>query len=202
MLSIPVNKKVRFVITSGDVIHSWWVPALGQKKDAIPGYINEIWTRVEKPGTYRGQCAELCGKDHGFMPIVVKAVSEDEFNKWANQQKGKMVAEAAAAEKTWTKDDLMKNGDKVYHKICAACHQANGQGLPPMFPALAGSKIVDGPVSGHLHIVMEGKTGTAMAAFKSQLSDVDIASVVTYERNSFGNTTGDVIQPSQVKALR
>ncbi len=199
---IPVNKKIRFVITSADVIHSWWVPALGQKKDAIPGYINEIWTKVEKPGVYRGQCAELCGRGHAFMPIVVKAVSQDDFNKWANKTKGQMVAAAAAADKVWTKDELMKHGDKIYHTVCAMCHQPNGQGLPPTFPALAGSKIVNGPVAGHLHIVMNGKLGTAMAAFKNQMNDVDIAAVVTYERNAFGNHTGDVIQPSQVKALR
>ncbi|MEJ2107116.1 MAG: cytochrome c oxidase subunit II [Acidiferrobacteraceae bacterium] len=221
-LVIPVNKKVRFVITSGDVIHSWWVPALGQKKDAIPGYINEIWTRVEKPGTYRGQCAELCGKDHGFMPIVVKAVSEDEFNKWANQQKGKMVAQAAAVGKTWTKADLMKNGEKVYQKNCAACHQANGLGVPGVFPPIAtghpfsasdamvkdltergfykDGKIAEGTVDQHIDIVVNGIPGTAMAAFGKQLGAADIASVITFERNSFGNSTGDVIQPSQVKA--
>ena len=201
-LVIPVHKRIRFVITSADVIHSWWVPAFGEKKDAIPGYINEIALTIDKPGTYRGQCAELCGQGHGFMPIVVKAVSQEDFNKWANKEKGQMVAEAQSANRVWTKAELMKNGDKVYHKICAACHQPNGQGLPGVFPALAGSKVVNGPVSEHLKTVMDGRPGTAMAAFKNQLSDVDIASVVTYERNSFGNHTGDVIQPSQVKALR
>jgi cytochrome c oxidase subunit 2 len=200
-LVVPVGKKIRFVVTGNDVIHSWWVPALAIKRDAIPGFINDSWTRVDEPGTYRGQCAELCGKDHGFMPIVVKAVSDDEFQKWTSVKKAEMVASAADSNKVWTKDELMKHGAQVY-QTCAACHQPTGLGLPGVFPALKGSKIVNGPVAGHLNIVMHGKPGTAMQAFANQLSDADIAAVVTYERNSFGNHTGDVIQPSQVKALR
>jgi len=200
-ISIPVGKKVRFIITANDVIHAWWVPALGVKKDAIPGFINETWTRVEEPGTYRGQCAELCGKDHGFMPIVVNAVSEDEFNKWVSSKKAEMVASAADAGKTWSKDELMKRGEKVYAQ-CAACHGATGAGVPGVFPALKGSKIATGPVDGHIHIVMKGKPGTAMQAYAAQLGDADIAAVITYERNAFGNSTGDVVQPSQIKAKR
>lgn len=198
---IPVGKRVRFLLTGNDVIHSWWVPQFGVKKDAIPGFINEAWTQVDEPGTYRGQCAELCGKDHGFMPIVVKAVSDDEFTKWVSAKKAEMVASAASAGKTWTKDELMSRGEKVY-QTCAACHQPTGLGIPGVFPALKGSKIATGPIAAHLNIVMHGKPGTAMAAFAGQLNDVDIAAVVTYERNAFGNNTGDVIQPSQVKALR
>jgi cytochrome c oxidase subunit 2 len=201
-LVLPVGKKVRFLVTGADVIHSWWVPQLGVKKDAIPGFINETWTRIEEPGTYRGQCAELCGKDHGFMPIVVQAVSEEEFKTWIGEQKKMKVAAAAAAERSWSKDELIEHGKEVYNKICAACHQPNGKGVPGAFPALAGSKIATGPVDGHLHIVMNGKPGTAMQAFASQLNDVDLAAVVSYERNAFGNNTGDVVQPSQVKALR
>jgi len=200
-LVIPVGKKVRFVVTGNDVIHSWWVPQLYIKRDAIPGFINDSWARVDEPGTYRGQCAELCGKDHGFMPIVVKAVSDDEFQKWASVKKAEMVASAADSNKVWTKDELMKRGAQVY-QTCAACHQPTGLGLPGVFPALKGSKIATGPVAGHLNIVMHGKPGTAMQAFANQLSDADIAAVVTYERNSFGNNTGDIVQPSQVKALR
>jgi len=200
-LVIPVGKKVRFVVTGNDVIHSWWVPQLAVKRDAIPGFINDSWARIDEPGTYRGQCAELCGKDHGFMPIVVKAVSDDEFQKWASVKKAEMVASAADANKVWTKDELMKHGAQVY-QTCAACHQPTGLGLPGVFPALKGSKIVNGPVAGHLAIVMHGKPGTAMQAFASQFNDADIAAVVTYERNSFGNHTGDIVQPSQVKALR
>jgi len=200
-LVLPVGKKVRFVVTGNDVIHSWWVPQLYVKRDAIPGFINDAWARVDEPGTYRGQCAELCGKDHGFMPIVVQAVSDDDFKKWASVKKAEMVASAADTKKVWTKDELMKQGEKVY-QTCAACHQPTGLGLPGVFPALKGSKIATGPVAAHLNIVMHGKPGTAMQAFASQLNDADIAAVVTYERNAFGNNTGDIVQPSQVKALR
>jgi len=200
-LVLPVGKKVRFVVTGNDVIHSWWVPQLTIKRDAIPGFINDSWARIDEPGTYRGQCAELCGKDHGFMPIVVQAVSDDDFKKWASVKKAEMVASAADSKKVWTKDELMKHGEKVY-QTCAACHQPTGLGLPGVFPALKGSKIATGPVAAHLNIVMHGKPGTAMQAFASQLSDADIAAVVTYERNAFGNNTGDIVQPSQVKALR
>jgi len=200
-LVLPVGKKVRFVVTGNDVIHSWWVPQLTIKRDAIPGFINDSWARIDEPGTYRGQCAELCGKDHGFMPIVVQAVSDDDFKKWASVKKAEMVASAADSSKVWTKDELMKRGAQVY-QTCAACHQPTGLGLPGVFPALKGSKIATGPVAGHLNIVMHGKPGTAMQAFANQFSDADIAAVVTYERNSFGNNTGDIVQPSQVKALR
>jgi len=198
---IPVGKKVRFLMTANDVIHSWWVPQLAVKKDAIPGFINEAWTRVDEPGTYRGQCAELCGKDHGFMPIVVQAVSDDDFKKWVSVKKAETVASAADVGKVWSKDDLMARGEKVYAQ-CAACHGATGAGVPGVFPALKGSKIATGPVAAHLAIVMKGKAGTAMQAFAGQLNDADIAAVVTYERNAFGNNTGDVVQPSAVKALR
>ena len=199
---LPVGKKIRLLVTANDVLHAWWVPALATKKDAIPGFINELWVKIDEPGIYRGQCAELCGKDHGFMPIVVEAVSDSDFKKWANRQKGQMVAAAAAAGKSWSKADLLKQGEKVYNQNCAACHGATGAGIPGVFPAMAGSKVANGPVNGHLDIVLHGKAGTAMAAFGKQLSDVDIAAVVTYERNSFGNKTGDVIQPSQAKSLR
>lgn len=199
---LPVGKKIRLLVTANDVLHAWWVPALAVKKDAVPGFINELWVQIDEPGTYRGQCAELCGKDHGFMPIVVDAVSESDFLKWANRQKGQQVAAAAAAGKTWTKSSLMKRGEKVYAQNCAACHGATGAGIPGVFPAITGSKFAAGPAKAHLEIVMNGKAGTAMAAFKKQLSDVDIAAVVTYERNALGNSKGDVVQPSQVKALR
>jgi cytochrome c oxidase subunit II len=198
---VPVGKKVRFLITANDVIHAWWVPQLGVKKDAIPGFINETWTRVDEPGTYRGQCAELCGKDHGFMPIVVKAVDDAEFTKWVSTRKAEMVASAADSGKTWSRDELMKRGEKVY-QTCAACHGPQGLGVPGAFPALKGGKITTGPVDAHIDMVMKGKPGTAMQAFAAQLGDADIAAVVTYERNAFGNNTGDVVQPSQIKAKR
>lgn len=198
---LPVNKKVRFILTSNDVIHAWWVPQFGIKKDAIPGYINEMWTNIKERGIYRGQCAELCGKDHGYMPIVVKAVSEDDFKRWASVQKDKQVAAARSSTKKWTKAGLMARGQQVYMKSCASCHQPGGQGMGA-FPAITGSKIAIGPVKGHLDVVMNGKSGTAMTAFKDQFNDADIAAVVTYQRNGLGNSTGDVVQPSQVKAAR
>ena len=197
---VPVGKKIRFLVTANDVLHAWWVPALGVKKDAIPGFINEIWAKVDEPGVYRGQCAELCGKDHGYMPIVVNAVSQDDFDKWVVAQKQKSAADAASSTKTWSKDELMAKGKQVYQQ-CGACHGPNGEGVGP-FPKLAGSKIAIGPVKDHLDIVIKGKPGTAMQAFGPQLSDADIAAVVTYERNAFGNNKGDVVQPAQVKAAR
>ena len=201
-LVLPVGKKVRFVLTANDVIHSWWVPQLGVKKDAIPGFVNESWTIINEPGTYRGQCVELCGKDHGYMPVVVQAVSTTDFDKWVVAQKDKAKAEAAAAaSRNFTKDELMERGTKVYAANCAACHGQNGEGVAT-FPKLAGSKIAKGPAAGHVGIVLNGKAGTAMQAFGAQMNDLDLAAVITFERNAFGNNTGDVVQPSQVKAAR
>lgn len=201
-LVVPIKKKIRILTTAADVIHAWWVPALGWKRDAIPGYINESWAYIEKPGIYRGQCAELCGKDHGFMPIVVKAVTEDEYYDWVGNMLAMAGSEAEGANREWSKDELMKKGAEVYGTFCVACHQANGQGVPGAFPALAGSPIATGPVADHINRVMHGKAGTAMAAFGPQLNDVDLAAVITYERNSFGNNTGDVVQPADIKAAR
>ena len=201
-LLIPTGKKVRFLLTANDVIHAWWVLQLGVKKDAVPGFINEVWARVDEPGTFRGQCAELCGKDHAYMPIVVQAVSDDDFKKWISVKKAEVVASAADAGKTWSKDDLMKRGEKVYQATCAACHGATGAGIPGVFPAIKGSKIATGPLGAHLNIVMKGKPGTAMQAYAGQMNDADLAAVVTFQRNAFGNSTGDVVQPSAVKALR
>ncbi|AZQ12486.1 cytochrome c oxidase subunit II [Shewanella khirikhana] len=201
-LVLPTNRKVRFLMTSDDVIHSWWVPAFAVKKDANPGFINEAWTRVDKPGIYRGQCAELCGKDHGFMPIVVQVLAEDEFDAWVETQKQKasaQAAEAAAAlNQTLSMEELMAQGEKVYLASCAACHQPNGAGLPGVFPALKGSAIATGAIANHLEIVINGKSGTAMQAFGKQLSATDIAAVVTYERNAWGNNTGDTVQAADV----
>jgi cytochrome c oxidase subunit 2 len=198
---LPVGKKVRFLVTANDVIHAWWVPQLGVKKDAIPGFINEMWTNIDEPGIYRGQCAELCGKDHGFMPIVVQAVSAEDFTRWVSLQKDKAAAESAGGTKTWSKDELIEKGKKVYASTCAACHGVNGEGMGP-FPKMAGSAIANGPLDAHLNIVMHGKAGTAMQAFAAQLNDTDLAAVVTFERNGFGNKAGDMVQPSQIKALR
>jgi cytochrome c oxidase subunit II len=199
---VPINRKIRFLFTSNDVIHSWWVPALAVKQDVIPGFINDSWALIEEPGVYRGQCAELCGKDHGFMPIVVKAVSQPDYEKWLVAKKSEQAAVAASSSKEWTMDELMTKGEQVYKGTCAACHQPTGLGLPGVFPALAGSPVATGDIKEHINVVMNGRTGTAMAAFKLQLSDADIASAITYERNSFGNTMGDMVQPSTIKSLR
>ena len=201
-LVVPVGKKVRFLVTSADVIHSWWVPAFAVKRDAIPGFINEAWTRVDKPGTYRGQCSELCGKDHGFMPVVVVAKTQADFDSWLAERKVESAKLKELTSKDWTLDELVARGDKVYHTTCVACHQPEGQGLPPMFPALKGSKTVTGTKEGHLNTVFHGRQGTAMAAFGKQLSEVDIAAVVTYERNAWGNNKGDMVTPKDVLALK
>ena len=197
---VPTGKKVRVLLTAQDVIHAWWVPEFGVKQDAIPGFIKEVWFKVDKEGTYRGQCAELCGKDHGFMPIVVEAVSEEKYNEWIASKQEAAKTAGAGADKEWTKDDLVANGKTVYEKNCAVCHQANGAGLPPAFPAMTGSKVATGPIEGHLNIILNGKN--VMPAWKALLNDVEIASVIAYERNALGNSTGDIIQPSAVKAAR
>jgi cytochrome c oxidase subunit 2 len=199
---VPVGKKVRLLLTANDVIHSWWVPAFGVKQDSIPGFIRDSWFKAEKPGTYRGQCAELCGKDHGFMPIVVEVKEQKDYEIWLAEQKKKQAATQVDANKTFTLNELKVQGEKIFTTNCAACHQANGKGIPGAFPALDGSKIANGPKADHLNIVMNGKAGTAMVAFSKQLSDMELAAVITYERNAWGNNTGDVIQPSEVKALR
>ena len=206
-LVVPVAKKVRLLLTANDVIHSWFVPALGVKQDAVPGFVRDTWFKVDAPGTYRGQCTELCGKDHGFMPVVVEALTEEKYDAWLALQKATSTAVAAAAVaaagKTYSSDELKAEGGKVYARSCAACHQANGQGLPGAFPAIAHGAITTGPLAGHIDIVMNGsKKNPAMAAWKQQLSDLEIAAVITYERNAFGNTTGDVVQPSRIASAR
>lgn len=236
-LVLPVGRKIRFQMTSGDVIHAWWVPALGWKKDAIPGYVNEMWARIDEPGVYRGQCAELCGRDHGFMPIVVEALPQDEYQQWLAQQKGgdeasqpsqPAAAEAAAAptaaatglaaaaptaasdagaeesaapaaaSDALSKEALMEIGKNAYQANCSACHQADGNGLPPTFPSLHGSAVVTGPVDAQIAQVLKGKN--AMPPF-AYLSDKDIAAAISYTRNSWGNDAG-VVQPAQVAAAR
>ncbi len=204
-LVIPTGRKVRFLITSDDVIHAWWVPNFAIKKDAIPGFINELWTNVpvDKPGIYRGQCAELCGKDHAFMPIVVEAKPQAEFETWlASAQEEQKQAEIAAAnslDKTFTKEELLAEGEKAYLARCSACHQATGQGLPPTFPALAGSAVATGPVADHIHVVQHGRN--AMPAFAAVLTPKEMAAIITYERNAWGNKPKDgvdVVQPRDV----
>ncbi len=199
---VPVGKRVRLLITANDVLHAWWVPALGAKQDAIPGFIRDSWFKADKIGTYRGQCVELCGKDHGFMPIVVEVVSEADYAKWVASKKGAASAAVADNGKTFDTAELIARGQKVYEANCAACHQANGMGLPGAFPAINGSKIATGPIDAHINLVLNGKPGTAMSAFGGQLSDADIAAVVTYQRNAWDNKVGDAAQPAQIAAAR
>jgi cytochrome c oxidase subunit 2 len=200
---VPVNKKVRILTTANDVIHSWWVPQLGTKRDAIPGYINESHFTATKTGTYRGQCTELCGKDHGFMPIVVNVVEEKEYVAWLNDKKGAAAAAAAASGKTFSMDELMSKGEAAYNTNCSSCHMPTGDGVPGVFPALKGSKIATGDVAAHLDIVIHGsKKNPAMQAYGPQLDDATLAAIITYERNAWGNNTGDLVQPADVKAAR
>ena len=198
---VPIGAKVRVLITAGDVLHSWSVPAFGVKQDAIPGFVRDSWFKAEKLGTYRGQCSELCGKEHGFMPVVVEVKSKEDYAQWVAAQKAKVAAAADDPAKVWTEADLAAKGAAVYAANCTACHQANGKGLPGAFPALDGSKIVNGPVNAQLALVLNGKAGTAMPSWK-QLSNLDIAAVLTYTRNSWGNHSGEAIQPAQVVAAR
>ncbi|MFK8047210.1 MAG: cytochrome c oxidase subunit II [Halioglobus sp.] len=195
-LVIPVDTKVRFLVTANDVIHSWWVPDLAVKKDAIPGFINETWTLATKEGVYRGQCAELCGKDHGFMPIVVNVVSKEAYADWlAVKQKDAAEIKQLMAQ-NFSLAEQMERGKSVYDRSCLACHGANGEG--GVGTAIAGSAVATGDVSGHLEIGINGVPGTAMQAFGGQLNDVDMAAVITYQRNAFGNNMGDVVQPIDV----
>lgn len=201
-LVVPVGRKIRFLGTANDVIHSWWVPALGFKKDTIPGFINESWAYIHTPGTYRGQCAELCGVNHGYMPIVIEAKSEDDFRAWVTQQKKAAKAAQLSAAQALPMEELMAKGEKVYNSVCAVCHQANGQGLPGVFPGLKSSKIATGPIATHIAVVLRGVPGTAMQAFGGQLDDGDLAAVITYERNAWGNNTGDILQAADIQKAR
>jgi len=199
-LVLPVETKIRILTTAADVIHAWWVPALGWKRDAIPGFINDNWTYIEEPGVYRGQCAELCGKDHAYMPIVLNAVSKEEYAAWVEKQKAEQAEAATGSDREWSMDELMEKGKTVYAANCASCHLPEGQGIEGLFPALNGSAIVNGPASEHVNIVLNGKN--MMPVFKAQMNDVDIAAAITYERNSWDNSTGDVVQPAVVKIAR
>lgn len=206
-LVVPIHKKIRFLVTSNDVIHSWWVPALGVKRDAIPGFMHEAWARIDKPGTYRGQCAELCGMHHAYMPIVVIAMTQENFDQWVAGKTQAPIAKKEEIEKPLTKEELMVLGKATYEKNCVVCHKPDGSGMPPAFPTMIGSKIVTGDVKAHIQIVSNGKPSTAMQAFKNQLSKKELAAVITYERNSFGNNdqqkygkqAGGIVQPSNIK---
>tara|TARA_R110000787_G_scaffold55654_1_gene128419 strand:+ start:3364 stop:4494 length:1131 start_codon:yes stop_codon:yes gene_type:complete len=197
-LVIPANTKVRFLITAKDVIHSWWLPDLGVKKDAIPGLVNETWAYVNEPGIYRGACTELCGQGHAFMPVVVNVLEKEAYNSWLAEKKEAAAAERELSKKTFTMDELMAQGKEAYDRSCAACHQVNGQGIAGVFPSMIGGAITTGDITSHIDIVVNGKAGTSMQAFGGQLSEVDIAAIVTYERNAWGNNTGDIVQPIDI----
>ena len=200
-LIIPVDTRVRFLITANDVIHSWWVPDFAIKQDAIPGFINTAWTRAEETGIYRGNCTELCGKNHGFMPVVVKVVEKDEYSDWVLAKKKEAIKLAELTEKEWSLTELTERGEGVYQKNCVACHQMNGEGLPPIFPALAGSDIVMFDKDRNVEILMEGVQGAAMQSFANQLSEVDMAAVITYTRQAWGNAEngdGEYVVPSDI----
>ena len=204
-LVVPVDKKVRIVLTAADVIHSWMVPELGVKQDAIPGFLRDTWFRAQKTGTYRGQCAELCGKDHAFMPIVVRVVSQADYDQWAAEQQKALASAADDPTRKYTKEELVARGEKVYGSACVACHQANGKGMPPAFPPLDAAKIVQDPHKEQVLTVLNGRPGTGMVAFRDQLNDVEIAAVVTYTRNAWSNAgkgQDPIVQPAEVTALR
>ena len=199
---VPVGKKIRVLMTAADVIHSWWLPAFGVKQDAIPGFIRDAWFRADQEGVYRGNCAELCGKDHGFMPIEVHVVSQEAYAKWVADRQAAMAAAASAGAREWALAELVEHGAKVFAANCVACHQADGKGLPPAFPPLDGAAIVLGDAAAQIDVVLKGRPGTPMAAFGALLSDADIAAVITYTRNTWSNKTGEAIQPSQIAAAR
>jgi cytochrome c oxidase subunit 2 len=197
---IPVNTKVRFLVTANDVIHSWWVPALAVKKDAIPGFINEAWTNVSQVGVYRGQCAELCGRNHGFMPIVVNVVEREEYDSWLEAKAAKAATIKELMAQEFTLEQQMERGTAVYAQNCAACHGANGEG--GVGNAIAGSPVATGELAAHINVGVNGVPGTAMQAFGGQLNDVDMAAVITYQRNAFGNNMGDIVQPIDIYTFK
>lgn len=205
---VPIHKKIRFLVTSADVVHSWWVPDLGVKRDAIPGFMHEAWAIIEKPGIYRGQCAELCGVNHGFMPIEVHAVTQAEFDQWVADNSASQAASRVAEDKPeeqpqMTREDLMRLGQQKYDLICSACHKVTGEGIPPLYPALKGSSVAVGrPISRHIRLVLDGIPGSAMQPYKDQLTDKEIAAIVTYERNAWENNTDDVVQPADIAEVR
>lgn len=199
---VPVGKKIRFLTTAADVIHSWWVPALGWKRDAVPGFINESWAVIDEPGVYRGQCAELCGKDHGFMPIVLEAVPAADYAAWVEQMKAAQAETAALDHKRWRQEELLARGEQLYRRDCATCHKDNGEGVAGIFPALAGNPVAIGPLTEYLDVLLRDSKDHSLAALRERLSDADIAAVVTYNRQAWGNRGEDIVQPADVAVAR
>ena len=197
-LVIPTNKKVVFKITGADVIHSWWVPDFAVKRDAIPGFITDAWVVVEEPGIYHGACTELCGKNHAFMPVVVKAVPPAEFDAYIAQKQQQAAEFAKVLELSKTMEEMMEIGEAAYNRSCASCHGVDGTGIAGVFPSMVGTDFIKGPLEDHIDIVVNGKSGTAMQAFGTQLNELDIAAIITYERNAWGNNSGDLVQPKDI----
>ena len=200
-LVVPVGKKIRIITTAQDVIHAWMVPSFGVKQDAIPGFVRDTWFRAEKTGDFYGQCAELCGKEHAYMPIHVKVLSAEDYSKWVAGEQKKLAAKADDPNKVWTQDELVKRGEKVYAANCAACHQANGKGAGPIKPLDGSAMVLDADKGKQIASVLNGAAGGAMPAWK-QLGDADIAAVITYTKNNWSNKTGQVVQPADVKLAR
>lgn len=198
---VPVGKKIRFLTTSNDVIHSIWVPAISVKKDAIPGFINEAWTRIDRAGIYRGQCTELCGQRHGYMPVVIEAKSESDYLQWLSSKQHEQKKTSDMEKKTWSLEQLIKQGKSVYETNCVACHQLGGVGIDGLFPALKGSTVVQGEIIHHIDIVLNGKPGTSMQAYRQQLGALEIAAVINFERNAWGNSSNQMVTPAQIRAV-
>jgi cytochrome c oxidase subunit 2 len=198
---VPVGKKIRVITTANDVIHAWMVPAFGVKQDAIPGFVRDTWFKAEKVGDYYGQCAELCGKEHAYMPIHVKVVTADEYTAWVDGRKKAMAALADDPAKVWTVADMVKRGESVYAANCAACHQANGKGAGPIKPLDGAAVVLDADHNKSIRVLLNGQNNGAMPAWK-QLSDTEIAAVLTYAKNSWSNKTDQVVQPAEVVAAR
>ncbi len=200
-LVVPVGKKIRIITTANDVIHAFMVPAFGIKQDAIPGFVRDTWFRAEKTGDFYGQCAELCGKEHAYMPIMVRVLSAEDYSKWVAVEQKKQAAKADDPSKVWTLADISKRGEQVYAKNCAACHQANGKGAGPIKPLDGSAIVLDADKSKQIQVVLAGAAGGAMPGWKA-LSDTDIAAVISYTKNNWSNKTGQVVQPADVLALR
>ena len=200
-LVVPVDKKVRVITTATDVIHAFMVPSFGIKQDAVPGFVRDTWFRAEKIGDFYGQCAELCGKEHAYMPIHVKVVSAEDYSRWVDGEKKKLAAKADDPAKVWTAEDITKRGEKVYAANCAACHQANGKGAGPIKPLDGSALVLDADKAKQIAVLLNGQNNGAMPAWK-QLSDTDIAAVITFTKNNWSNKTGQLVQPAEVKVAR
>jgi cytochrome c oxidase subunit 2 len=200
-LVVPVDRKVRIITTANDVIHAWMVPAFGVKQDAIPGFVRDTWFRAEKTGDFYGQCVELCGKEHAYMPIHVKVLSQADYAKWVETKKKEMAAKADDPSKEWKLDELIARGEKVYAANCSACHQASGKGGGAI-KALDGAAVVlDADKTKQIKVLLNGQNNGAMPSWK-QLSDTEIAAVITYTKNNWSNKTGQLVQPAEVVAAR